>query len=241
MKREIYLYRTTDDAAGIDLSSAADDQGADTGSDDQDTGSDTGADDQASDQDAGDDKGADDQAGDNSDDSSDDTDDKGGDDEPITYTIPEGLEEVFEDQESFDEATEFARSIGLSQEQFDSTFQYLMDNVSGSFHENIADYKQRNQEGLNTLREELGATGYDQTMANAAKVVNAVGDKDFVELLERSDMGNNPVMAKFLGSLGALLSEDGLSMISGQDEPRPVPNAAGGDDALAKKFYPNMK
>jgi hypothetical protein len=239
MKRIIIVYRTTEDATGIDLTGG--DSG--DGTESSDTTEDTGADAGDSTDDSGDgggdgDSGGSDDAG--SDDGVSDKDDEGEAD-PITYEIPEGLEDVFDDQETFDEATEFAKSIGLTQEQFASTFQYLMDNVGSSFQENIDEYKEHNQQGLNTMREELGATAYDKTMTDAARVVNAVGSQEFVDLLAKTDLGNNPVMATFLGKLGSLLSEDGLSMVGGQEEVRPAPNAAGGDDALAKKFYPNMK
>lgn len=227
MKVEYVVYRTTEEATGIDLSVSTD-QPTDDQSTDQESG---GAEETETGEEG---QGADDT---NSESNADGED--SGEGKEVEYEIPKEFESF--DQEAIDEAIAFAKDIGLDQTQFGSVFEFLVESVNGGIQANVDDYKAQNQEGLNALRDDLGANGYDKLMTDAGRVVGAVGDPEFIELMEKTDLGNNPIMARFLGKLGGMLSEDGLTMVGGQEPSKATPNPAEGDDALAKKFYPNMK
>jgi len=161
----------------------------------------------------------------------------------VTYELNEKLKSTFgDDQDAVNEATEFAKSAGLTQEQFDSVFEFMIEKVTGDITQQQTALKEENMQGLTALRDDVGADNYTKMLGHAEKFINTLDKEGTLrEFIVKTDLANNASFIQMMSKAGELISEDGLSYITNSLGDKPKPNAAGGDGDLAKKFYPNMK
>lgn len=161
---------------------------------------------------------------------------------PDEYTLPEDIKGRLEETaDSIKDLSEAAREAGITQEQFEAVLKPMLERDK-AVEETLRDKADaENLQGLEDMKKELGGDAYGKLLSNAQRVVRAIDDKQVVNWMNESGMGNNPTLIGFLGKLGGLIGEDSLNSLAGGQAPSPKPNAEEGDSGLAKKFYPNMK
>ena len=137
---------------------------------------------------------------------------------PDTYEAIESIE--IKNQGNYDALTKFCKDdLGLTQGQFAKLLPAMVQRdqaVLDAFQKSVTD---KNAEELNkviekeaekakeTLTKEWGGD-YDEKTAAASGLVAALADKDFVEYLTETGLGNDPRMLKAFYKLSTYISED---------------------------------
>jgi len=78
--------------------------------------------------------------------------------------------------------------------------------------------------------EEFGGANFEKSMASAVKAREKFADKDLMELLESTSLGNHPAMVRFFVKVGESIAEDKVVIGSANATPKAAENI----------LYPNM-
>jgi len=115
-----------------------------------------------------------------------------------------------------------AHQIGLNSRQVQSLIGW-----QGSWMDKGAvNAREQVKETLNVLKKEWGSD-YDRRLVLGERAVRQVGGDELVNLLEKTGLGNHPVLVKVFAEVGDILAEDGL--IEGR-----VEGVLGAEDYKAK-------
>lgn len=93
--------------------------------------------------------------------------------------------------------------------------------------------KQQAESDLSSVRQEWGAD-FDANKSVMAKAFNTFAPPEFVEMLDKSGLINNPVIAKMFLKIGSAINED-------QSVAIPKNSPQGGEMSLAQRLWPDMK
>jgi len=125
---------------------------------------------------------------------------------PDGYEIQVGEEAArFRDEATENELKGVAHQMGVSKQAFEA--------IVGKYYEHMATQVAAGAAaGEKTLREELGA-GYDEGLAVAQRFAGSCSD-EFMQLMDSTGLGNNPIIIKQFIDLGKKTMND--SLIKGQ-------------------------
>lgn len=124
--------------------------------------------------------------------------------EPAT-DVPEGF--TF-DENYQKEFKETAHKNGLSKKQANAAWKFIESKAMNGYRTIMDGAKNKLSESHTALRKEWG-TAYDQNMKIANKAA-AQGGQDFMDWLQKSGAGREPMLIKAFTKLGNMLSEDKL-------------------------------
>lgn len=96
-----------------------------------------------------------------------------------------------------------AHETGLSKKQAGRVAEFY-NNIINESEEELETY---NAMGIEKLRTEWGRN-YEKNIGLAKRVVNRLGSPEFIDMLNDTKLGNNPVMVRMFHKVGEMLSED---------------------------------
>lgn len=139
--------------------------------------------------------------------------------ESYEFTAPEGMEI---DSALVASVEPVFKELGLTQEQASklvSIYAEHKQNELASSSEALA--KQVEQQSVAWVKElksdpDFGGANFDGNLAYARKAITTFADPDFVAMLDKSGLGDNPSMAKTFAKIGKAISEDKFSSNSNE-------------------------
>ena len=119
----------------------------------------------------------------------------------------------------------YAKEKGLSNE----TAQVLLNRES----EQVVELKNRSNQWVESLKadKEFGGEAFTRNVEHAHRALKAFAPEGFIEVLERTGLGNHPDLVRTFSKIGAAMSEDQLVIPGAQ---------AGGVRPIEEVFYPTM-
>jgi hypothetical protein len=148
---------------------------------------------------------------------------------PESYTAPEGVEVDADTVEQFNtfakendlkvSQDDFAKLIGFHNQQMEAATKHIEESINTEM-----------QEGLDTLKGELGAEKFAAHVNGAKQVVAAFGDDSVRDFMNSTGMGNHPTLIKFLHNVSKSISED--HFVTGEQKQETV--------SVARKLFPNQ-
>lgn len=136
-----------------------------------------------------------------------------------SFKLPEGMEL---DAEVLGEFTAFAKELNLPQDKAQKIVDFQAKLAAKQADEYQAAALKQGQEWANQIKSdpELGGDNYERSVASAVKVIQAFGDDGLRDLLNQSQLGNNPALFKFCHRISQAISEDKL-VLPGSQTPAP--------------------
>jgi hypothetical protein len=122
-----------------------------------------------------------------------------------------------------------AHALGLLPRQVEGLYRWFLEQQAGEFTAMVETAANGRREGDAMLRKAWGGA-YDAKVANALRVITQVGGAELMAALERSGLGNDPTMIKFMAAIGEKLGEGSADAGGGGSRPG---DALTPDQALA--------
>lgn len=120
--------------------------------------------------------------------------------------VPEGVQWSDEHEGKFKEV---AHSLGLTNNQLSGVMKWYGEFLNQAVPE--VDHAALQQAGMDALKKEFGSeTIVNQKLALAQRILVAHGDKDLVDLVEQSGVGNHPAFIKLMSKFGSMAVEKGI-------------------------------
>lgn len=142
------------------------------------------------------------------------------------FKMPEGVEL---DKALADEFTPLAKEAGLKPEQA----QKMVDLYAKAQQKQAEAYAEAQAKWVDEVKgdKEIGGEKLPETLANAKRALDFIGDPALKELLNSTGFGNHPVLVRAFNKIGKQLAPD--NFVGGQRGP------SGGEDP-AKTLFPSM-
>lgn len=142
-------------------------------------------------------------------------------------TYPDGIPYDEAGEKWFREA---AHGLGLNGKQAQALFDKYHERVLGDLQAIETKRAEAKKTAEATLRGEWGDK-YDENIALVGRALKKFGNDEFVQFVDQSGLGNNPMMLKVFHNIAAAMSEDSLVTGEKAKEPR-IPG---------QLSYPSMK
>tara|TARA_R100000306_G_C4355091_1_gene132244 strand:- start:55 stop:660 length:606 start_codon:yes stop_codon:yes gene_type:complete len=153
------------------------------------------------------------------------TEDAGAPESYETFSIPEGYPV---DEGMLGEFHTWAKEQNLTQDKAQTAIDLV---VKTKELEAEHAFAQRTEWAkLSRADEEFGGANFDKSMASAVKAREKFADKDLMELLESTSIGNHPAMVRFFVKVGESIAEDKVVIGSANATPK----------TREQIVYPNM-
>ncbi len=135
-------------------------------------------------------------------------------DDPKNYTLSrietfngEPVPESYQPDEALtNEFREVAHKLNLTKAQAKDLYNWYQEREFGTLANFDSQTQEIQQKADAALRKQLGAA-YDEHVQAAQTVVTEFGDKDFVEFMQETGLGNDPRYIKMMGELGKKMME----------------------------------
>lgn len=142
------------------------------------------------------------------------------------FKMPEGIEM---DQAAAEAFIPIAKELGLSQEQA----QKIVDIQAQAVQRQTEAWLQTQAQWADEVRgdKEIGGDRLNESLAQAKRAIDFIGDPALTKLLNETGYGNHPVLVKAFVKIGKQLAPD--NFVGGRREPS-------GEKDAAKVLFPNM-
>jgi len=129
-----------------------------------------------------------------------------------------------------------AKAANLTQDAAQGMLDVFAKHYTSAVEANVTAFKQASEQWANEFRadKEFGGAKFDASVTMMGSAIEKFGDKDFIAVLNQSQLGNHPAVCRFLARVGQAISEAPLNNGGGGDgpggEPKPV----------HERLYPNQ-
>lgn len=121
--------------------------------------------------------------------------------------LPEGAKL---DAKHLEATVEYAKALGLNQEQAQKLLERDASLVEGHWKGMQANHAQQVEKWGDAVKndKDLGGTNFDTTVTSARRAVDRFGSPDLKKALNETGLGNHPELVRMLAKIGKAMAED---------------------------------
>ena len=128
--------------------------------------------------------------------------------EEYEVEVPEDIEL---DPEVMENLKQMAFENNITPKQLQKIIEHEQDIIRVQMEKEAALDEQYKEEGIQQLIEEWGEEGFQKNINRARTVLEEFGDEEFDQYLDETGLADDPMMIKFLASVGSNLTEDNFT------------------------------